>query len=113
MYRYKRTARSEFPPEPDLLRRHGACGRDRFVVQGAQKVKPSPKVFSGWLEATRCPLISDLGDVVDSWQVGGSCPGAAMLCKLVREPACGRQCLTTQQQQTIIAAVAAICANPC
>ncbi len=55
---------------------------------------------------------ADLGDVVESWQVGGSCPGAAMLCKLVREPACGRQCLT-QQQQTIIAAVAAICANPC
>jgi hypothetical protein len=40
-------------------------------------------------------------------------PGAHTLCKLVREPACGRQCLTAQQQQTIIAAVAAICANPC
>lgn len=45
------------------------------LYNGLYEVKPSPKVFSDWLEATRCPLISDLGDVVDSWQVGGSCPG--------------------------------------
>jgi len=31
----------------------------------------------------------------------------------VRTPPCGRQCLTTDQQTTIIAAVEAICANPC
>ena len=56
-------------------------------------------------------MVSDMSDVVQSWQVGGSCPGAAMLCKLVREPC--RECLTSAQQSTIIAAVAAICANPC
>ena len=83
------------------------------LYSGLYEVKPSPTVFAGWLGATRCPLISDMSDVVQSWQVGGSCPGAAMLCKLVREPLCGRECLTTAQKQTIIAAVGAICANPC
>jgi hypothetical protein len=83
------------------------------LYSGLYEVRPSPDVFSGWLAGTRCPVISDMSEVVQSWQVGGACPGAAMLCKLVREPACGRQCLTSDQQATIIAAVAAICANPC
>lgn len=83
------------------------------LYSGLYEVKPSPPIFAGWVAATRCPLVADLADVVQSWQVGGSCPRAALLCKLVREPACGRQCLTTDQQATIIAAVEAICANPC
>lgn len=118
VYRYNASGtRSEFlTAAPGFNDVEFGANRTLYVADlynGLYEVKPSPKVFSDWLEATRCPLISELGDVVDSWQVGGSCPGAAMLCKLVREPACGRQCLTTQQQQTIIAAVAAICANPC
>jgi hypothetical protein len=83
------------------------------LYSGLYEVAPSPTVFASWLARTRCPLISDMSDVVQSWQLGGSCPGAAMLCKLVREPACGRQCLTTAQQSTIISAIDAICANPC
>jgi hypothetical protein len=83
------------------------------LYSGLYEVQPSPKIFASWLAGTRCPLISDMADVVQSWQVGGSCPGEAMLCKLVREPACGRQCLTTDQQSTIAAAIEAICANPC
>jgi hypothetical protein len=118
VYRYNASGtRSEFlTAAPGFNDVEFGANRTLYVADlynGLYEVKPSPKVFSDWLEATRCPLISELGDVVDSWQVGGSCPGAAMLCKLVREPACGRQCLTTTQQQTIIAAVAAICANPC
>jgi len=83
------------------------------LYSGLYEVKPSPKIFSGWLAATSCPVVSDLSDVVQTWQVGGSCPGAALLCKLVREPTCGRECLTADQQATIAAAVEAICANPC
>jgi hypothetical protein len=83
------------------------------LYSGLYEVRPSPTVFASWITATRCPIVSDMADVIQSWQVGGSCPGAAMLCKLVREPACGRQCLTPEQQSTIISAVDAICANPC
>jgi hypothetical protein len=82
------------------------------LYSGLYEVKPSPKVFSGWLANTRCPVVSDLADVVQTWTVGGSCPGAALACKLAREPQCDR-CLSPDQQATIVAAVEAICANPC
>ena len=64
-------------------------------------------------QPSRCPVVSDLSDVIQTWQVGGACPAAPLLCKLVREPVCGRQCLTAEQQTTIIHAIEAICANPC
>ena len=83
------------------------------LYSGLYEVKPSPTVFASWIAQTRCPLVSDLSDVVQSWQVGGACPGAPLLCKLVREGTCGRQCLTPDQQTTIINAIEAICANPC
>jgi hypothetical protein len=83
------------------------------LYSGLYEVKPSPPTFASWTAATGCPVVADMADVIQTWQVGGSCPGAPMLCKAVREPVCGRQCLTPQQQSTIIAAVAAICANPC
>jgi hypothetical protein len=82
------------------------------LYSGLYEVKPSPTVFSSWIAQTRCPMVSDMSDVIQTWQVGGACPGAPMLCKLVREP-CGRECLTAAQQKTIINAIEAICANPC
>jgi hypothetical protein len=83
------------------------------LYSGLYEVKPNPAIFARWLAGTRCPLVSEISDVVQTWQVGGSCPAAPLLCKLVREPACGRQCLTADQQATIISAIEAICANPC
>jgi hypothetical protein len=83
------------------------------LYSGLYEVKPSPDVFATWLGAQRCPIVSEISDVIQTWQVGGACPGAALLCKLVTEPACGRQCLTAAQQSTIVAAIEAICANPC
>src|SRR5262249_21328039 len=82
------------------------------LYSGLYEVKPSPPIFAHWLVGTGSPVISDMADVVATWQVGGSCPGEQMLCKQVREQPCGK-CLTSEQVSTIVDAIAAICANPC
>ena len=71
------------------------------------------RAFGDWLARSRCPLLNDAAQLVTTWQVGGSCPGAKLLCRAATIAACGDTCVTRAQNATIIAAVEAICQNPC
>ena len=117
MFRYNANGtRSEFlTASPGFNDVEFGANRTLYVADlysGLDEVTPSPNAFATGLGAQRCPSVSEISDVIQTWQVGGACPGAALLCKLATEPVCGR-CLSPAQQSTILAAIEAICANPC
>jgi hypothetical protein len=117
LYRYKAdgTRAAFLTASPGFNDLEFGTNRTLYVADlysGLYEVKPSPNAFASWLGAQRCPIVSEISDVIQTWQVGGACPGAALLCKLATEPVCGR-CLSPAQQSTILAAIEAICANPC
>jgi len=93
-------------------------GRNRMLYvadlyTGMYEVGPSPPIFARWLAGNTCSTVSDLAPAVATWQVGGACPGSRLLCQAAQVSACGGRCLTTAQAATVVAAVNAICADPC